>query len=250
MGIPLVESSQDCFLNPIRGHGEPEICGTVLFCLNPGEAQALAQRAGKLGGKRYFLYNSSLLAISEPNSFLCGPAIGAPMAVMTLEKIIAMGARRIVVLGTCGALAQELAHGDVLLPQWAVSGEGTSRHYPLAKAPRVSSKLQSAVASALQQSGVDAIEGGGVWSTDAPFRETRAQVSRYQEQGVAAVDMEFSALLAVAAFRQVELVSVMVVSDLLSSDGWRPGFGAKVFKSSVRRVSQALFDFCVKDSHE
>lgn len=244
-----MDSNQDCFVNPTRGPGEPEISGTVLFCVNPGEARALGHSAVKMGGQRHFLYNSSLLSIPASRAFLCGPAIGAPMAVMTLEKLIALGGRRFVVMGTCGAVARDLRLGDVLMPQWAVSGEGTSRHYPLPAPPRVSSRLHNEVFGVLQQCDVP-VSTGGVWTTDAPFRETKTQVFRYQQQSVAGVDMEFSALLTVAAFRQVELVGVMVVSDVLSGDAWLPGFATKPCKTSLRRVSQALFDFCVKESHE
>ncbi|MBA3013452.1 MAG: nucleoside phosphorylase [Proteobacteria bacterium] len=244
-----MERSQDCFVKPRRCHGEPEISGTVLFCVNPGEAQSVVQAAVKLGGQRHFLYNSSLVSIPASKAYACGPALGAPMAVMTLEKLIALGGRRFVVFGTCGALIRDLSLGEVLMPQWAVSSEGTSRHYPLSIPPRVSSRLHALVCASLIHSGIE-VKAGGVWTTDAPFRETRAQVVRLQQQAVAGVDMEFSALLTVAAFREVELVAVMVVSDLLSGDDWLPGFGAKAFKASVRRVSQSLIDFCVKDSHE
>jgi hypothetical protein len=53
--------------------------------------------------------------------------------------------------------------------------------------------------------------------------------------------MEFSALLQVAAFRQVELAAVMVVSDLLGGEVWRPGFRSRPFKVAINAVGQALF---------
>lgn len=238
----VMDSSEGCYVNPVRRQGEPEISGSVLLCVNPGEAKALGRYAENLGARRHFLYNSSLWSLPGPQGFLCGPAIGAPMAVMTLEKLIALGGQRFVVLGTCGALAQGVTFGDVLMPQWAVSSEGTSRHYPLSLAPRVSPRLYATVGRFLSGRGV-AWQSGGVWTTDAPFRETRAQIAHYRDLAVSGVDMEFSALLTVAAFRRVELVAVMVVSDVLSGEEWRPGFGSKAFASSVRGVSQALFDF-------
>ena len=48
--------------------------------------------------------------------FIAGPAIGAPMAVMTMEKLIALGARRIFLFGWCGSMRDSLGIGDLLLP--------------------------------------------------------------------------------------------------------------------------------------
>ena len=44
---------------------------------------------------------------------------------------------------------------------------------------------------------------GTSWTIDAPYRETVAEIRRYRQEGVATVDMEASALFAVAAYRGV-----------------------------------------------
>jgi len=46
---------------------------------------------------------------------------------------------------------------------------------------------------------------------------------------VVAVDMEFSALCAVACFRNIEFAAVLIVSDELWGKTWRPGFSSNVF---------------------
>ena len=172
--------------------------------------------------------------------------MGAPMAVMLLEKLIALGGKRFVAFGSCGGVAPGLAIGDCLVPTWAVSQEGTSRLYPLPAAPQASRELTARVIFLLSQQGVRCATGG-VWTTDAPYREGRETIRRLCEQGVAAVDMEFSALLTVAAFRGVDMAAVLVVSDLLSADGWQAGFTARSFKTAIHAVGKALFDFCGKD---
>ncbi len=232
---------EECFVNPERGPGETEVSGPVLFCINPGEAMVLGRYAKAEGWQRQFLYNSTCWLAPGGGAALCGPALGAPMAVMTLEKMIALGGRRFVVFGSCGALSPELAVGDVLLPTWAVSQEGTSNHYPLVQAPLASPQVHGVLAELLGRHGVKTL-AGGVWTTDAPYRERRQDVRRYRAQGVLAVEMEFSALIAVAAFRQVELAAVMVVSDLLSGPAWQPGFHARPFKSMIARIGRTLFD--------
>ena len=63
-----------------------------------------------------------------PFSVIASP-MGAPMAVMLLEQLIALGARRLLYLGFCGALIPSYRIGDLFLPVQAVREEGTSYHY-------------------------------------------------------------------------------------------------------------------------
>src|SRR5215813_6866688 len=63
-----------------------------------------------------------------PFSVIASP-MGAPMAVMLLEQLIALGARRLLYLGFCGALIPSYRIGDLFLPTRAVREEGTSYHY-------------------------------------------------------------------------------------------------------------------------
>ncbi len=60
---------------------------------------------------------------------LVAPAIGAPYAVAVLEKLIALGAAMVLALGWCGSLQARAPIGAVILPEAAVSGDGTSRYY-------------------------------------------------------------------------------------------------------------------------
>src|SRR5215470_14805823 len=64
----------------------------------------------------------------HPFSVIASP-MGAPMAVMLLEQLIALGARRLLYLGFCGALVHSYRIGDLFLPGHAIREEGTSYHY-------------------------------------------------------------------------------------------------------------------------
>jgi nucleoside phosphorylase len=63
-----------------------------------------------------------------PFAVIASP-MGAPMAVMLLEQLIALGARRLLYLGFCGALVPSYRIGDLFLPVQAIREEGTSYHY-------------------------------------------------------------------------------------------------------------------------
>lgn len=171
---------------------------------------------------------------------LVGPMIGAPQAVLVLEKIIVLGVRRVVALGWCGSLQPHVAVGDVVLPVSAYSEEGTSPHYPLGAPATAASGLLQQIEAALRTDEEFAVHKGSVWSTDAPYRETEDKVRFYQEKGVLGVDMEMSALLTVAAFRGIELAGVLVVSDDLSQLRWRHGFRDPRFQRTRKRLPELL----------
>jgi uridine phosphorylase len=177
---------------------------------------------------------------------LAGPFIGAPYAGMLLETLIVRGARRIVFLGWCGALSPDLKIGDLVVPTAAIVDEGTSAHYPPADSQTAPSPLiVAAVDEALANAETQARQAL-IWTTDAAFRETRERVTAYQRRGAVAVDMETSALFAVAAFRQVEIGAVLIVSDSLAGDRWQPGFKAPQFKSGRQAACQLVKHLCRK----
>ncbi|MGB3646921.1 MAG: phosphorylase, partial [Desulfobulbales bacterium] len=88
-------------INPIREKGEPEIPADGMLLVNPLEAAAGLRLAKNRNSRRLFLFNSKLAVIPATppagSFFVAGPAVGAPMAVLTLEKLVVLGARRIIV---------------------------------------------------------------------------------------------------------------------------------------------------------
>jgi uridine phosphorylase len=175
---------------------------------------------------------------------LAGPVLGAPQAVLVLERLIALGSRTVLVLGWCGSLQPQIRIGDWIMPTGARSEEGTSAHYPAASpASAPEPLLCSRLRSFCDQRGYR-LHAGPVWSTDAPLRETVAKVLSYGGEGVLAVEMEMSALFRAAEYRRVPLAGLLVVSDELFTLKWRPGFQSPTFKSSCRHAAGALLDFC------
>ncbi|MCI5157985.1 MAG: phosphorylase [Candidatus Electrothrix sp. AUS1_2] len=234
-------NAQDCVINPERGRGEPVLPSTGILAVNPAETPVLVAYAKETQMQRAFLFHSNLYYSGQ--LFLAGPAVGAPMAVMCLEKLIALGAKRIVLYGWCGSLQEELRVTDVFLPTEALSEEGTSCHYQdqagqgraIAPSPALCSHLRNILTGA----NIPFCEGK-IWTTDAPYRETRTKIVDYARQGIYAVDMEFSALCSVAAFRGVDLAAAMLVSDEVWRLPWQPQFSGKEFKRKSRTLLTLL----------
>jgi uridine phosphorylase len=203
--------------------------------------------AKKNRARQYPLFNSALFVFEKTTAgssfFVAGPSVGAPMAVLTLEKLIALGARYIIVYGWCGSLQEFFRIGDVLLPTETFSEEGTSAHYPMDADKKESSWLREYVDNALQLRNIQTV-AGPVWTTDAPYRETKEKLSRYRQKGILGVDMEYSALRRVASFRGADIAAVFLASDELWRQPWQPGFTKKNFAEKSEVILQHLFEIC------
>jgi uridine phosphorylase len=211
-----------------------------IFFVNPAEATSAMNTLVTAGGRKRFLFNSMLCVNGAETFFVAGPAVGAPMAVLCMEKLIVLGAKRIILVGWCGALQQGLEVGSVLLPGQALCGEGTSRYYSSESGPKPSADLISWLRDTLSRRMVSWQEGR-VWSTDAPYRESRDLLARLRkEQDIVAIDMEYSALCTVSLFRGIEFAALMLVSDELWQKEWKPGFSTPEFRRRSQEMSGVL----------
>ena len=232
--------NDDVLMRPQRAGKEKELPAAGLFFVNPTEAGHAMSRMVAEGGKKRFLFNSGLCVAADETFFVAGPAVGAPMAVLCLEKMIALGAKRLILVGWCGALRPTLGIGDLLVAGQALCGEGTSRYYSSEQGPRPSVGLTAWLGETLERNGMRWQEGR-VWSTDAPYRESRELLALlHSEHNIAAVDMEYSALCTVALFRGIDFAACLLVSDELWQKEWRPGFSSPAFRKRSQDLSGLL----------
>jgi Phosphorylase superfamily len=77
---------------------------------------------------------------------------------------------------------------------------------------------------------------GPVGPTDAPYRETVEALHKYHAEGVATVEMEASAMIAVGEYRGVSVSSIFTISDMLSEKDWDQGFHAEDMANGLKRT--------------
>ncbi|HEY93610.1 MAG TPA: nucleoside phosphorylase [Dehalococcoidia bacterium] len=166
----------------------------------------------------------SLTELSDSVGILGNFGFGAPAAVTISEVLIAMGVKKIINIGVAGTLQKHIDIGDIVVCDKAIRDEGTSYHYlqPVTYA-YPDSRLIKQITETLDNSGTKYFTGPS-WTTDAPYRETAAEVLKYQEEGVLTVEMEASALFALGKYRNIEVGALFTISDSLADLKWRPEF--------------------------
>ena len=146
--------------------------------------------------------------------------VGAPACALLLEDVFALGVEKIVMFGTCGVLDKSIEDCSIIIPTGAVRDEGTSYHYAQESDEiAVNLKYKDEFISLLNEFGCSYSQGK-VWTTDAFYRETADKMKTRKEQGCICVDMECSAVAAVASFRDKEVFQFFYAADNLDDDKW------------------------------
>jgi len=161
-------------------------------------------------------------------------ATSAPLACLALEPLILTGVKEILLLGFCGSLHPRFRIGDAVSITKAVAGEGTSGHYlPGRRRFLPFGPLRASLESTLESAGLE-FKRGTIISTDAPYRETPAWLRGAHRRGAQTVDMETSAVLALAEYHGVRAASLQVVSDELFTGSWKSGFSDPCLRGRAR----------------
>ena len=146
--------------------------------------------------------------------------VGAPVCIVQYEELFAMGLEKVVVFGTCGVLDKEIDDLAIIIPNSAIRDEGTSYHYmKSSKEVEVNPKYQKEFIKLLKEHNYSYIVGK-TWTIDAPYRETRKKVTARKKQGCICVEMECSALAALAKFRNKEIFQFFYAADNLDAAKW------------------------------
>jgi uridine phosphorylase len=190
---------------------------------DPGRVDLFAER---LDGARLVADTRGLRAVTgavgDVPVTVCAFGMGAPIAAVVLEELAALGARVVLRAGTVMTLVPG-ALGELVLASGGVREEGTSRTYLPPSFPAVPDlDLLVAAAAAVERLG-ERWRLGLVASLDGFYSEMLAasperepavaeRLRALAELGVVAVDMETSAVLAVAARLGVRAGSLCLAS--------------------------------------
>lgn len=185
----------------------------VLLPGDPGRALLLAQtvlRAPKMFNHHRGLWGYTGEAPDGEPLTIQSTGMGGPSAAIVIEELARLGARRLIRVGTCGALRSELALGDLLVATEAIPADGASHALGADGAVPSDPDLTAALRAA---AGDDHAHAGAVVSCDL-FYDSRPGLAAWREAGGWAVEMETATLFRLAALRGLRAASLLAVSDL------------------------------------
>ena len=193
-------------LGPIHLRPHADVAERVLLPGDPGRALRLAQQlleAPKMLNHNRGLWGYSGEAADGALLTIQSTGLGGPSTAIVVEELIALGAQRLVRVGTCGALV-ELELGSLVIAETVDARDGASLALgtsgPLAADPALLAGLLAAgngAATGVVQSG-DLYYGADTSAGDA-----------------VAVDLTAGAVFSVAARHGVAAACVLTVSDVL-----------------------------------
>ena len=219
--IPILEfdTAQTAVIEPAHEKLELNLPRKCVFAFLGDyiDEYALKNNAQKVGEfvsatKHYPIY---LIEYTGEKIVLCQAPVGAAPAAQIMDWLIGYGVRDIISAGSCGAL-ERFPESTFLVPNKALRDEGTSYHYAApSRFMEISEKAREAIEKTVTQHGMKYQEVI-TWSTDGFFRETKEKVAYRKSEGCSVVEMECSALAAVAAFRGATWGMLLYTADSLA----------------------------------
>ena len=223
--FPILEFDDDknAFINPDNIHKRIDISERAVLCFF-GDAVEKLKREHPFEIKYTIKFETYFYPVYEfdyngQKVVVVHMHPGAPVAVGMVDELNALGCTKFIVCGGCGVLS-DLPVGNLLIPVSAVRDEGASYHYlPPSREAHANEQAVKCIEKTLTDAGVR-YSKIKTWTTDAFFRETEKKIQMRKEEGCTAVEMEASAFMAAAQFREVVLGQILYAGDNLSGDSW------------------------------
>jgi uridine phosphorylase len=186
---------------PIHLRPHADVAERVLLPGDPGRALRLAQQvvdAPKMLNHHRGLWGYTGIASDGAPLTIQSTGLGGPSTAIVVEELIGLGARRLVRLGTCRALA-DLPLGSLLVADRVRCEDGVTRALGAGAVLEPDPELLAGLTGGVV---------GEVVSTDL-YYDPRPE----RWEGAVAVDLATAALFAVAARHGVRAACVLVVSE-------------------------------------
>ena len=190
-------------------------------CLLPGDplrakyiADTYLEDAVQVNGERGLLGYTG--TYQDQSVSVQSTGMGCPTATIVAEELIQLGVKRLLRVGTCGALQPQLALGDIIVAISGVPADSTAMHLVGNEphCPTASWELVHGAVHVAKELG-EKITVGPVVSSDLFYNPDRSQYERWAQRGVLGVEMEAAALFTLAALRGVQAGCILTVSDLV-----------------------------------
>ncbi|MFN2362790.1 MAG: purine-nucleoside phosphorylase [Halarsenatibacteraceae bacterium] len=144
-----------------------------------------------------------------------GSGMGMPsLSIYVNELVQEYGVKKIMRVGSCGAISERVNVRDVILAIGACSNSKMNdiRFAGQSYSPTASYQLLQSAYQTAEANGVD-VEVGNIYSSDMFYQDDPDWYEVWKEYGVLAVEMETAELYTLAARHNIEALSILTVSD-------------------------------------
>ena len=146
-----------------------------------------------------------------------GTGMGIPsIAIYVNELIDSYNVRRLIRVGSCGAIQPDLKLRDLVVAMSASTDSSFNklRFSGMDYAPTASARLLQNALAVADQKGIP-VRAGNILSSDNFYSAAPEQWKIWAEYGVLAIEMETTALYTLAAKARIEALAILTVSDSL-----------------------------------
>ena len=225
---------------PIHLRAEPGDYAPAVLC--PGDPRRAAYIAESFFDPGARVVNEERGMLGYTGTFDGRPisvqstGMGCPSAGIVYEELVQLGARRLIRVGTCGAIADGLAMADTVIGIGASAVDTTALQYTdmAAYAPTATFTLAETAARLSRDSGAR-VHVGPVITTPIFYDPDSTNVARWKRAGHLAIEMEAAMLYAVGAVHGIETLAIMTVSDLVST-----GASVRISEADLKRGVDAM----------
>ncbi len=147
--------------------------------------------------------------------------MGCPSVAIVVEELIMLGATRLVRVGTCGGLGDDMAMGDTVIGVSASSDDQTPLRYAAMEgyAPSATFTLTETAARLSRAESARAVHVGPIVTSGLFYDPDPTTFARWKRLGHIGVEMEAAMIYTIAAIKGIEALAIMTVSDLLGESG-------------------------------
>jgi uridine phosphorylase len=141
--------------------------------------------------------------------------MGGPSAAIVLHELVELGVRRVIRVGTCGALDSELRLGDLVAVREALAEDGTSRALGAGEIAEPDDELTRRVAGRLPDttSPLRIVTTDVFYDGDAAGGPSGQRTEAWVRRGAAAIEMEAATLFTLGRRLGIATACLLAVSD-------------------------------------
>lgn len=137
--------------------------------------------------------------------------MGCPAAAIAIEELANIGAKNLIRIGTCGGLLKEMQPGDIIIPNSAFCGDGTSKEYGFGeKIVQADKKVVQTLIECAKKAGVRYFVGTN--RTHDAFYEPIENFIALAGKNFISSEMECSIVFLVSKLRKLSAGAILVVN--------------------------------------